>query len=52
MTPLIKRFTLGLTILLVTIGLIGLCWNALATNGDRNPSQEETTPNVAIADLG
>jgi serpin B len=33
----------------VTIGLIGLCWNVLATNGDQ---QEETTLNVAIADLG
>ncbi len=52
MTSLIKRFTLGFTILIVTIGVIGLCWNVLATNGDQNPSQEETTPNVAIADLG
>jgi len=52
MTSLIKRFALGLTILIVTIGLIGLCWNVLATNGDQNPSQEETTPNVAVADLG
>jgi len=51
MTAQIKRFTLSLTILIVTIGLIGLCWNVLATNGDQNPSQEETTPNVAIADL-
>jgi len=51
MTSLIKRFTLGLTILIVTIGVIGLCWNVLATNGDQNPSQEETTLNVAIADL-
>lgn len=51
MTAQIKRFTLGFTILIVTIGLIGLCWNALATNGDQNPSQEETTPNVALADL-
>jgi len=51
MTALIKRFTLGLTILIVTIGLIGLCWNVLATNGDQNPSQEETTPNEATADL-
>ena len=49
MTSQIKRFTLGFTILIVTIGLIGLCWNVLATNGDQ---QEETTPNVAIADLG
>jgi len=48
MTAQIKRFTLGLTILIVTIGLIGLCWNVLATNGDQ---QEETTPSVAIADL-
>jgi serpin B len=52
MTSLIKRFTFGLTILIVTIGLIGLCWNVLATNGDQNSSQEETTPDVAIADLG
>ncbi len=52
MTPLIKRFTLGFTILIVTIGVIGLCWNVLATDGDQNPSQEEATPNVAIADLG
>jgi serine protease inhibitor len=51
MTPQIKRFTLGLTILVMAIGLIGLCWNVLATNGDQSPSQEETTPNVAIADL-
>jgi len=48
MTALIKRFTLRLTILVVTIGLIGLCWNVFATNGDQ---QEETTPNVATADL-
>jgi serine protease inhibitor len=52
MTSLIKRFTLGFTILIVTIGLIGLCWNVLATNGDQSPSQEETTPNGATADLG
>jgi serpin B len=61
MTSLIKRFTLGLTILVMTIGLIGLCWNALATNGDQNPSQEETvqsekervtSPEVSLADLG
>jgi serpin B len=52
MTAQIKRFTLGLTILIVTIGLIGLCWNVLATNGDQNASQEETTPNEATADLG
>jgi len=51
MTSLIKRFTLGLTILIVTIGLIGPCWNVWATNGDQNPPQEETTPNVAIVDL-
>jgi serpin B len=52
MTAQIKRFTLGLTILIVTIGLIGLCWNVWAAKGDQNPSQEETTPNVAIADAG
>ena len=60
MTLLIKRFTLGLTILIVTIGLIALCWNALA-NGDQNPSHEETvqsekervtSPEVSLADLG
>ena len=52
MTAQIKRFTLGFTILIVTIGLIGLCWNVLATNGDHNPSQEETTFDMTIADLG
>jgi len=51
MTSLIKRFTLDFTILIVTIGLISLCWNVLATNGDQSPSQEETTPNGATADL-
>jgi len=51
MTAQIKRFTLGLTVLIVTIGLIGLCWNVLATNGDQNPSQEETIANVATADV-
>lgn len=35
----------------MAIGLIGLYWNALATNGDQNPSQAETTLNVATADL-
>jgi serpin B len=48
MTAQIKRFTLGLTILIVTIGLIGLCWNVLATSGDQ---QKQTTANAAIADL-
>jgi len=51
MTPLIKRFTLGFTILVVTMGLIGLCRNVWATNGDQSSSQEETSPNVAIADI-
>jgi len=51
MTPLIKRFTLGLTILVVAIGLIGLCWNVLATNGDQSSSQEETSLSVSIIDF-
>ena len=40
MTAQIKRFTLGLTILVVTMGLIGLYWTVLATDG-ANPSQAE-----------